>query len=1215
MHIKQVIIRGFKTYKDQTSLDEDFSPGTNVVVGFNGSGKSNFFQAILFVLSDQYSSLRAETRKALLHEGAGQAVLTAYVEVILDNSDRRIPIESDQVSIRRLIGVKKDDWLLDGRHATKAEVFGLLEGAGFAKTSPYYIVQQGKVSELCMMTDTQRLGLLKDISGAGVYDDRRSESIKIMEDTTSRGARCDDLIVEIETKLKSLEGEQRELRECERLESRRRTLEYVLADREWRGAQERAAELEARRAEAATQLNGIQSQIASLRHRGSDTEAEIQKLGQAERLVADRHAALQAARDKQFEALAKARLEADDGAQRSLEAEDQGASRLATLQLARTELAAAETELAAERLKVEAVETRARDLEQRSQVASAQREQLVAKQGRKQQYKTLDERNKALDEEIQRRVVKIRDGKRGLEEAATKLAKTEERGAQAAAETAAHRKELDGAEHSLGELGKSMRALGERLERGSEEVRLMHQLRSRAARDLEQSRRDAVTTQYRLEGTLPRAQRQGLTAVMRWAEEQGLTDKIRGPLLQFIEVPAAFRAAVEAFAGSQLFNVLATDDEVAAQAVKLVRTKRLGAVVVTPLAQLKKMREQAYPQIEGVKPLVDVIKCPDWARPAVMQIFGKAVACRTMELCEEVARSHGFDTITLDGDRVSRRGVVTGGYQDPGRFVRLALAEQGRAAEGKIREAESQLPGLEARIQGAAEALDTLHAERRSKQEERERVRAAMQHLTEKVQGAEATATRATRSAEDLKEWKHRMVMLVSECQASAEAKKLERASKTLGGLTPGEIETLASLTSQLDENGGAQEAAQRERRMLRTALEEREASVESCMRKRLHDLEGDASRGNQDDALERAEVAAQTRTRLEKEHRESSDAVDVAIREIQDLAEVSAKRKQAKEEATAEEEQLQEQAAQVNMRVDQLSADLTTQSEKKAEVDARLRTLVAPMAEVEERRQVPKAQLVRDLADANRELMAFSHVNRKAMEQFENFSEQLLDLRRRKEEIDLGESSLREALQQIDEQKDATMLQTLRRVNEHFQQAFAEMVPGGMGKLQIIRRSAGASGTPADSGEGTEEPSGGTGDLLGVRIEVSFTGQSRSFLAMGQLSGGQKTVVALSLIFAIQRLEPAPFYLLDEVDAALDASYRSALANLIATTAQTSQVVYTTFRPEVLDKADRCYRVYQQNRASRIDAVTREQAKQVLLEQDRLAQVSAPAAPAPLMG
>mmetsp|Transcript_172034 Transcript_172034/g.545983 ORF Transcript_172034/g.545983 Transcript_172034/m.545983 type:complete len:248 (-) Transcript_172034:75-818(-) len=236
------------------------------------------------------------------------------------------------------------------------------------------------------------------------------------------------------------------------------------------------------------------------------------------------------------------------------------------------------------------------------------------------------------------------------------------------------------------------------------------------------------------------------------------------------------------------------------------------------------------------------------------------------------------------------------------------------------------------------------------------------------------------------------------------------------------------------------------------------------------------------------------------------------------------------------------------------------------------------------------------------RRLQAFQHVNRKAVEQYENFAEQLRDLERRLTEVEAGEASIAEALEKIDAQKEATILQTLQRMDEHFQQVFAEMVPGGKGKLLVLRQT----------GVDGQAPRTVSGSLAGVKIEVSFTGQAQSFLVMSQLSGGQKTVVALSLIFSIQRLEPAPFYLLDECDAALDASYRSALASLVARTAAGgSQVILTTFRPEALDKADRCYRVYQQNRASRIDAVTRDQAKQVLREQDRLAEAEAAAAEA----
>lgn len=292
-----------------------------------------------------------------------------------------------------------------------------------------------------------------------------------------------------------------------------------------------------------------------------------------------------------------------------------------------------------------------------------------------------------------------------------------------------------------------------------------------------------------------------------------------------------------------------------------------------------------------------------------------------------------------------------------------------------------------------------------------------------------------------------------------------------------------------------------------------------------------------------------------------------------------------------------------LSVRIDEVTAQMSAQTEKKTEVDARLRGLSAPVADVETGRKLPKPQLVRELTEVTRQLQVFEHVNRKAVEQYENFSEQLADLRQRKDEIDAGEVSIAEALQRIDEQKDAAILQTLRQVNDQFQQVFAELVPGGRGKL-LVARSGDAEGEDTDVGHCSDTPGQDRGPA-GVKIVVSFTGQEQSFLAMSQLSGGQKTVVALSLIFSIQRLEPAPFYLLDEVDAALDASYRTALAGVIARTAQASQVIYTTFRPEVIEKADKCYRVYQQNRASRIDVVSNEQAKQLLREQDRLAQAA----------
>ncbi|PNH05003.1 Structural maintenance of chromosomes protein 3 [Tetrabaena socialis] len=145
MYIKQVLIEGFKSYKDQMMLEGEFSPMINVVVGANGSGKSNFFHAIRFVLNDAFINMRGDERLQLLHEGAGHRVSNAWVEVVFDNEDGRFPIDKTEVRLRRTINAKKDDYSLDKKHINKAEVSNLLESAGFSKSNPYYIVQQVSV--------------------------------------------------------------------------------------------------------------------------------------------------------------------------------------------------------------------------------------------------------------------------------------------------------------------------------------------------------------------------------------------------------------------------------------------------------------------------------------------------------------------------------------------------------------------------------------------------------------------------------------------------------------------------------------------------------------------------------------------------------------------------------------------------------------------------------------------------------------------------------------------------------------------------------------------------------------------------------------------------------------------------------------------------------------------------------------------------------------
>lgn len=158
--------------------------------------------------------------------------MSAYVEIIFDNSDERFPTGKDEVVLRRTIGLKKDEYSLDRKNATKSDVMNLLESAGFSRSNPYYIVPQGRVTTLTNMKDSERLNLLKEVAGTQVYEQRRAESLKIMDETESKRGKIDELLKYIEDRLGELEEEKEELRGFQEKDRERRCLEYTIYHRE-----------------------------------------------------------------------------------------------------------------------------------------------------------------------------------------------------------------------------------------------------------------------------------------------------------------------------------------------------------------------------------------------------------------------------------------------------------------------------------------------------------------------------------------------------------------------------------------------------------------------------------------------------------------------------------------------------------------------------------------------------------------------------------------------------------------------------------------------------------------------------------------------------------------------------------------------------------------------------------------------------------------------
>ncbi|CAI0541503.1 unnamed protein product, partial [Linum tenue] len=238
--------------------------------------------------------------------------------------------------------------------------------------------------------------------------------------------------------------------------------------------------------------------------------------------------------------------------------------------------------------------------------------------------------------------------------------------------------------------------------------------------------------------------------------------------------------------------------------------------------------------------------------------------------------------------------------------------------------------------------------------------------------------------------------------------------------------------------------------------------------------------------------------------------------------------------------------------------------------------------------------ELQRILHRCNEELQKFSHVNKKALDQYVNFWEQREELQKRQAELDAGDEKIKELITVLDQRKDESIERTFKGVARHFREVFSELVQGGHGHLVMMKKKDGDQEDDDDEDDGPRaaDLEGRVEKYIGVKVKVSFTGQGET-QSMKQLSGGQKTVVAMTLIFAIQRCDPAPFYLFDEIDAALDPQYRTAVGNMIRRLADmaSTQFITTTFRPELVKVADKIYGVTHKNRVSRVNVVSKDDA------------------------
>ncbi|XP_016098887.1 structural maintenance of chromosomes protein 3-like [Sinocyclocheilus grahami] len=1171
MYIKQVIIQGFRSYRDQTVVDP-FSSKHNVIVGRNGSGKSNFFYAIQFVLSDEFSHLRPEQRLALLHEGTGPRVISAFVEIIFDNSDNRLPIDKEEVSLRRVIGAKKDQYFLDKKMVTKNDVMNLLESAGFSRSNPYYIVKQGKINQLF-----------------------------------GKREKINELLKYIEERLHTLEDEKEELAQYQKWDKMRRALEYTIYNQELNETRAKLDELSSKRETCGDKSRQLRDAQQDARDKVEETERVVRELKARISAMKEEKEQLSTERQEQIKQRTKLELKAKDLQDELAGNSEQRKRLLKERQKLLEKIEEKQKELQETEPKFNAVKEREERGISRLAQATQERTDLYAKQGRGSQFTSKEERDKWIKKELKSLDQAINDKKRQIAAIHKDLEDTEANKEKNLEQYNKLDQDLSEVKTRVEELDKKYYEVKNRKDELQSERNYLWREENAEQQALAAKREELEKKQQLLRAATGKAILNGIDSINKVLEHfrrkgisQHLINGYHGIIMNNFECEPAFYTCVEVTAGTRLFYHIVETDEVSTKILMEFNKMNLpGEVTFLPLSKLD-VRDTAYPETNDAIPMISKLRYSPNFDKAFKHVFGKTLICRSMEVSTQLARAFTMDCITLEGDQVSHRGALTGGYYDT-RKSRLELQKDMRKAEEELGELEAKLnENLRRNIERINNEIDQLmnqmqqiETQQRKFKASRDSILSEMKMLKEKRQQSEKTFMPKQRSLQSLEASLHAM-------ESTRESLKAELGTDLLSQLSLEDQRRVDDLNDEIRQLQQDNRQLLNERIKLEGIMTRVETYLNENLRKRLDQVEQEL---NELRETEGGTVLTATTSELDGINKRIKDTLARSedLDSLIDKTEVEIKDHQKSMERWKNIEKDQNEA--INHDTKELEKMTNRQGmllKKKEECMKKIRELGSlPQEAFEKYQTLTLKQLFRKLEQCNTELKKYSHVNKKALDQFVNFSEQKEKLIKRQDELERGYKSIMELMNVLELRKYEAIQLTFKQVSKNFSEVFQKLVPGGKATL-VMKKGDTEGGQSQDEGEGADSERGSSSQssvpsvdqFTGVGIRVSFTGKQGEMREMQQLSGGQKSLVALALIFAIQKCDPAPFYLFDEIDQALDAQHRKAVSDMIVELAGHAQFITTTFRPELLESADKFYGVKFRNKVSHIDVISAEQAK-----------------------
>ncbi len=1160
MRIRSLEISGFKSFGERSKLA--FDRGVSAIVGPNGCGKSNVVDAIRWVMGEQNPrKLRGRLMDDLIFSGTEALAPVGMAEVVLtfDNADGLAPApyaEYAEIEIsRRLYRSGESEYLLNKVPVRLRDVLDFFLDTGIG-TRGYTIVEQGSIAGIVSSKPEDRRFIFEEAAGIGKYRQRRRETESKLESTEQNLLRVNDILGELRRQQQSLDRQAQRANRYKKLQARLRELELVVAHQEYRAADGRQRELgresELARAETVrldAEVARAEAELESERRGLLDRERELEGVSQALFSVRGEIQNLEGrAEFERREREGLLRLAAEREGEIG-ELEQQHAGHARELEDAIRELAGADARVTTDQAALERGETALRAASAEQAARQGRREALQARLvSVSAESATLSSRGEALGERRSELETRLRRQEEQLEHNAVEVdgLRNEEQAVEARLQRSLAEKDELG--RRLGELIRTRAELGEALEtRRGELGRVSERLQQASARlealreaEARESRRVAQLLE-----ALPEAPRRRIRALHKDA----------------LHVEDGLELALEAVLEGRLETVLVDDAESALALLDAFRKGGTGRATIAALAT-----DRPAPARSGFvplgRPLLDGVRCDPGFRPLVERLLD---GVQLIDSLREPIERYGIAElpatfVTRAGEVLDRSGMLAGGAAAPAGA--LSRAGELRRLEDELRVSQGEKDALEVRLGAEVARHRELGNELENARNRLHTAELAVVNLERDLERARERGKAAFESSEDLRSG--REVMLAELQRIGAQNAQIDLLLSALSD---------ERRTLERDREGLQQEISDRARELER----QERALVQSRVELAALSSRRDQLRENQHRVEQQA---AEARDWIQRRREEVSEARARAL-ELERSAEAAAaelaRRLAAEEAERRRQEGLRSGYEQARQRAEALETGLRGAS--RARDDSRERLSAGELAAQEVRlrlEQLCQGMLERhkvdlaayrpeegDLAGDPQEreaelsrlresLDALGPVNLGSIEEYEEVSERFRYLTQQKDDLLASVEKLKSAIARINRTSRARFRETFEAIDQKFREIFPRMFRGGRAFLSL---------TEAE-------------DVLEAGIEITAMPPGKKLQNVNLLSGGEKSLTAISLLMAVFVVKPAPFFLLDEVDAALDDANVARFDELVREMSERSQFLVITHNKASIESADRLFGV-----------------------------------------